>query len=80
MITAIYHPSSRSYHMSNKVIFPSEGNPIYYGHASEGVSYFSSIGFMPSSAMNPVNFMLDLANDELLKIVDREDNYNNQMF
>jgi ABC-type multidrug transport system ATPase subunit len=62
VITTIHQPSSRLYHMFNKVILLSEGNPIYYGQASEAISYFSSIGFSPSLAMNPADFMLDLAN------------------
>lgn len=62
VITTIHQPSSRLYHMFNKVILLSEGNPIYYGQASEAINYFSSIGYQPSLAMNPADFMLDLAN------------------
>lgn len=62
VITTIHQPSSRLYHMFNRVILLSEGNPIYYGKASEAINYFSSIGYPPALAMNPADFMLDLAN------------------
>jgi ABC-type multidrug transport system ATPase subunit len=65
----IHQPSSRLYHMFNKVILLSEGYPIYYGQASGAMSYFSSIGFCPFLAMNPADFMLDLANGEFHKLV-----------
>ncbi|KAL8536563.1 hypothetical protein ACS0TY_011954 [Phlomoides rotata] len=62
VITTIHQPSSRLYHMFDKVVLLSEGCPIYYGLASTAVEYFSSIGFSPSIAINPADLLLDLAN------------------
>ncbi|CAI0442004.1 unnamed protein product [Linum tenue] len=55
-------PSSRLYHMFDKVVLLSEGSPIYYGPASAALDYFSSIGFATSMTVNPSDLLLDLAN------------------
>ncbi|KAL0312338.1 UNVERIFIED_CONTAM: ABC transporter G family member 14 [Sesamum radiatum] len=62
IITTIHQPSSRLYHMFDKVVLLSEGCPIYYGLASAALEYFSSIGFSTSVAVNPADLLLDLAN------------------
>lgn len=62
VITTIHQPSSRLYHMFDKVILLSEGCPIYYGPASTALEYFSSIGFSTSITINPADLLLDLAN------------------
>ncbi|XP_057481035.1 ABC transporter G family member 14-like [Actinidia eriantha] len=62
VITTIHQPSSRLYHMFDKVVLLSEGFPIYYGPASTALEYFSSIGFSPSITVNPADLLLDLAN------------------
>ncbi|KAL9230717.1 hypothetical protein vseg_006032 [Gypsophila vaccaria] len=61
VITTVHQPSSRIYHMFNKVILLSEGQPIYYGSGSSAVEYFSSIGFSTSLTINPADLLLDLA-------------------
>uniref|UniRef100_A0A5B7B0A4 Putative ABC transporter G family member 14 n=1 Tax=Davidia involucrata TaxID=16924 RepID=A0A5B7B0A4_DAVIN len=62
VITTIHQPSSRLYHMFDKVVLLSEGCPIYYGPASTALDYFSSIGFSTSITVNPADLLLDLAN------------------
>ncbi|XAR70745.1 hypothetical protein NMG60_11027720 [Bertholletia excelsa] len=62
VITTIHQPSSRLYHMFDKVVLLSEGCPIYYGPASTALEYFSSIGFSTSITINPADLLLDLAN------------------
>ncbi|XP_022979566.1 ABC transporter G family member 14-like [Cucurbita maxima] len=62
VVTTIHQPSSRLYHMFDKVILLSEGSPIYYGSASSAMDYFSSIGFSTSITINPADLLLDLAN------------------
>ncbi|XP_047339230.1 ABC transporter G family member 14-like [Impatiens glandulifera] len=62
VVTTIHQPSSRLYHMFNKVVLLSEGSPIYYGPASTALEYFSSIGFSTSITVNPADLLLDLAN------------------
>ncbi|KAK9699112.1 hypothetical protein RND81_08G153400 [Saponaria officinalis] len=61
VITTVHQPSSRIYHMFNKVILLSEGQPIYYGLGSSAIEYFSSIGFSTSLTINPADLLLDLA-------------------
>ncbi|CAI9289232.1 unnamed protein product [Lactuca saligna] len=62
VVTTIHQPSSRIYHMFDKVILLSEGSQIYYGSASTALDYFSSIGFSTSVTVNPADLLLDLAN------------------
>ncbi|GAB4857983.1 ABC transporter G member 14 [Ancistrocladus abbreviatus] len=61
VVTTIHQPSSRLYHMFDKVILLSEGCPIYYGAASTALEYFRSIGFSTSLTVNPADLLLDLA-------------------
>ncbi|KAJ9556144.1 hypothetical protein OSB04_010758 [Centaurea solstitialis] len=62
VVTTIHQPSSRIYHMFDKVILLSEGSQIYYGPGSTALEYFSSIGFSTSVTVNPADLLLDLAN------------------
>ncbi|XP_028776748.1 ABC transporter G family member 14-like [Neltuma alba] len=62
VVTTIHQPSSRLYHMFDKVVVLSEGWSIYNGPAAAAMEYFSSIGFSTSITVNPADFLLDLAN------------------
>ncbi|CAN6457634.1 unnamed protein product [Victoria cruziana] len=62
VVMTIHQPSSRLYYLFNKVLLLSDGHPLYFGQASGALDYFSSIGHSPSVAMNPADFLLDLAN------------------
>ncbi|CAH9108007.1 unnamed protein product [Cuscuta epithymum] len=62
VVMTIHQPSSRLFYMFDKVLLLCEGSPLYFGRGSEVMNYFSSIGFSPSVAMNPSDFLLDLAN------------------
>ncbi|XP_077234759.1 ATP-binding cassette 14 isoform X2 [Tasmannia lanceolata] len=63
VVTTIHQPSSRLYHMFDKlVLLSSDGYPIYHGPASVAMDYFSSIGFPTSVTVNPADLLLDLAN------------------
>ncbi|KAJ9568124.1 hypothetical protein OSB04_004090 [Centaurea solstitialis] len=62
VVMTIHQPSSRLFYMFHKVLLLSEGNPLFFGKGSEVMEYFQSIGFSPSVAMNPSDFLLDLAN------------------
>lgn len=61
----IHQPSSRLFYLFHKVILLCEGSLLYYGKGSLALDYFSTIGFAPSVAMNPADFLLDLANGML---------------
>ncbi|KAJ4707609.1 ABC transporter-like protein [Melia azedarach] len=62
IVTTIHQPSSRLYHMFDKVVLLSEGCPIYNGPASTALEYFACIGFSTSMIVNPADLLLDLAN------------------
>jgi len=68
VVVTIHQPSSRLYHMFDKVILLSQGSPIYCGRASEALDYFSSIGFASPVSINPADHMLDLANGKYLTV------------
>ncbi|GKB78451.1 ABC transporter G family member 9-like protein, partial [Tanacetum coccineum] len=62
IVMTIHQPSSKLFYLFHKVLLLSEGNPLFFGNGSEIMDYFQSIGFSPSAAMNPADFLLDLAN------------------
>lgn len=62
VVTTIHQPSSRLYHMFDKVVLLSGGCPIYNGPASTALEYFSSVGFSTCMTVNPADLLLDLAN------------------
>lgn len=65
IITTIHQPSSRMFHMFDKILVISEGYPVYYGKARESMEYFSSLRFIPEIPMNPAEFLLDLATGQV---------------
>lgn len=62
VVASIHQPSSRVFQMFDSVLVLSEGRSVYFGRASDVMSYFETIGFSPSFPMNPADFLLDLAN------------------
>ncbi|KAL9235952.1 hypothetical protein vseg_010670 [Gypsophila vaccaria] len=68
VITTIHQPSSRLFHKFDKLILLGKGSLIYFGKASEVMSYFSSIGCSPMISMNPAEFLLDLANGTITDV------------
>ncbi|GMJ13975.1 Arabidopsis thaliana ATP-binding cassette G22, ATP-binding cassette G22 [Hibiscus trionum] len=68
VITTIHQPSSRLFHKFDKLILLGKGSLLYFGKASEAMVYFSSIGCSPLIAMNPAEFLLDLANGNITGI------------
>ncbi|KAB2096971.1 hypothetical protein ES319_A01G139600v1 [Gossypium barbadense] len=65
VLTTIHQPSSRLFHKFDKLIVLGKGSLLYFGKASEATDYFSTIGCSPLIAMNPAEFLLDLANGNL---------------
>nr|ABR17189.1 unknown [Picea sitchensis] len=65
VVSTIHQPSSRLFHKFDKLILLGEGHSIYFGKASDAMEYFSSVGFSPFLAMNPADFLLDLANGNI---------------
>lgn len=65
MVTTIHQPSSRLFSRFDKLILLGQGSSLYFGKASEAMLYFSSIGCSPLIAMNPAEFLIDLANGNI---------------
>ncbi|MCO5567750.1 hypothetical protein L7F22_021444 [Adiantum nelumboides] len=65
VVTTIHQPSSRLFHMFDNLILLSEGHIVYFGEAQAAMEYFSSIQLRPLIAMNPADFLLDVANGNL---------------
>lgn len=53
------------FHMFDKVLLLSEGHPVYNGKARDSMDYFSCLRFVPEIAMNPAEFLLDLATGQV---------------
>ena len=66
VVMTIHQPSSRLFYLFNKVLLLSNGDPLYFGKGADVLDYFSSVGFAPGVAMNPADFLLDLANGKIL--------------
>lgn len=64
--------------MFDKLLLISEGYPIYYGTARETMEYFSSLRFSPEIAMNPAEFLLDLATGQVHDITVPTDIFDDQ--
>ncbi|KAK9903697.1 hypothetical protein M0R45_001057 [Rubus argutus] len=62
VVTTIHQPSSRIFNKFDKLILLGRGSSLYFGKASEAMMHFSSIGCAPLIAMNPAEFLIDLAN------------------
>ncbi|KAI3980223.1 hypothetical protein MKX01_033364 [Papaver californicum] len=62
VLMSIHQPSSQIFYMFHKVLLLSDGNTVYFGKGETTMDYFASIGYSPSVAMNPAEFLLDLAN------------------
>ncbi|KAL5710162.1 ABC transporter G member 26 [Ranunculus cassubicifolius] len=73
IITTIHQPSSRMFHMFDKLLLISEGYPVYHGKARESMEYFSSLRFSPEIAMNPAEFLIDLTTGQVNDISVPED-------
>ncbi|XP_077235610.1 ABC transporter G family member 22-like [Tasmannia lanceolata] len=65
VVTTIHQPSSRLFNKFDKLILMGKGSCLYFGKASEAMLYFSSIGCSPLIAMNPAEFLIDLANGNI---------------
>ncbi|KAL0346952.1 UNVERIFIED_CONTAM: ABC transporter G family member 22 [Sesamum calycinum] len=68
VITTIHQPSSRLFLKFDKLILLGKGSLLYFGKAAEAMVYFTSVGCSPLIAMNPAEFMLDLANGNVTDI------------
>ncbi|KAG5010559.1 hypothetical protein JHK87_019074 [Glycine soja] len=62
IIMTIYQPSSKLFYMFQKILLLSDGRSLYFGKGENVMNYFSSIGYAPSVATDPTDFVLDLAN------------------
>ncbi|KAK8483277.1 hypothetical protein V6N11_069343 [Hibiscus sabdariffa] len=62
VVTTIHQPSSRLFSKFDNLILLGKGNSLYFGKALDAMLYFSSIGCSPLIAMNPAEFLIDLAN------------------
>ncbi|KMZ56624.1 ABC transporter G family member [Zostera marina] len=62
VLMTIHQPSTGIFYMFDKVMLLADGKQIYFGKGSDAMTYFKSIGYAPTMAMNPSDFMLDLAN------------------
>ncbi|CAD5175094.1 unnamed protein product [Musa acuminata subsp. malaccensis] len=65
VVTTIHQPSSRLFHRFDKLILLGRGSLLFFGRASKAMAYFASIGCVPLIAMNPAEFLLDLANGNI---------------
>ncbi|XP_022766301.1 ABC transporter G family member 22-like [Durio zibethinus] len=61
VVTTIHQPSSRLFSKFDKLILLGKGHSLYFGKASDAMLYFTAMGCSPLIAMNPAEFLIDLA-------------------
>ena len=69
VVMTIHQPSSRLFYMFERVLLLSQGSLVYFGRGSSVMEYFSGMGCRPTVAMNPADFLLDLANGEGTSVI-----------
>ncbi|KAM7507869.1 hypothetical protein LguiA_018322 [Lonicera macranthoides] len=65
VVATIHQPSSRLFTKFDNLILLGKGSTLYFGKPSEAMPYFSSIGCSPHIALNPAEFLIDLANGNI---------------
>lgn len=60
VVATIHQPRSSIYQMFDKLMLLSEGQTMYFGQASEAVTYFGSLGYSCPSVFNPADYFVDL--------------------
>ncbi|CAF4359967.1 unnamed protein product, partial [Rotaria sp. Silwood2] len=66
IIFSIHQPSYSIYKLFDVVLLLSMGQVVYHGQASQLLPYFSSIGYICDDLDNPADFILDVAQGNLL--------------
>uniref|UniRef100_A0A7S4UJF0 ABC transporter domain-containing protein n=1 Tax=Guillardia theta TaxID=55529 RepID=A0A7S4UJF0_GUITH len=56
----IHQPSSRDFHLFDKLLLLSEGRTAYYGSARGALAHFEAVGHACPEFTNPAEFFLDL--------------------
>ena len=67
--TTIHQPSSRLYQQLDSLMLLAEGHVMYYGRAQEVVPWFSALGFAMPYGVNVADFLLDLAQGEVVGLL-----------
>ncbi|GKV31014.1 hypothetical protein SLEP1_g39761 [Rubroshorea leprosula] len=65
VVTTIHQPSSRLFSMFDKLILLGKSSSLYFGKASEAMMYVLFNWVFSTHAMNPAEFLIDLANGNL---------------
>ncbi len=64
IVTSLHQPSSKMFQAFDRLILLAEGRVMFYGPAAKAMEYFASLGYEPKYAVNPADYILDLATGE----------------
>lgn len=60
IVSTIHQPRSSIFQLFDMLLLLSEGRTVYFGPASEAISYFDKLRFPSPESFNPSDFFLDL--------------------
>lgn len=60
VITTIHQPRSTIYKLFDKLLILNRGSSVYFGSASDALSYFSDLGYPVPLHINPADFFIDV--------------------
>ena len=60
IIFTIHQPSTKIFHMFDRLILMSEGKFVYQGEAKDSVAYFAGLGYACPEIVNPPDFYMNI--------------------
>ncbi|CAL8143785.1 unnamed protein product [Orchesella dallaii] len=69
VVVAVHQPSSKIFHLFDRLLLLQEGQTAYFGPASHVISHFAALGLHISPNYNPADFVLDQLKSEKTRIL-----------
>jgi hypothetical protein len=69
VVLAVHQPSSKIFHLFDRLLLLSDGQTAYFGQASDVISHFTTLNLNISPNYNPADFILEQLKTEKEKIL-----------
>jgi len=80
VILAVHQPSSKIFHLFDRLLLLSDGQTAYFGYAADTISHFTSLNLHISPNYNPADFILEQLKSEKSKLLTGWTNHLNSNF
>ncbi|CAG7835687.1 unnamed protein product [Allacma fusca] len=77
VVLAVHQPSSKIFHLFDRLLLLSDGQTAYFGQASHVISHFASLGLHIAPHYNPADFILEQLKNEKSRILSGWSNHVN---